>query len=76
MQGVHHSPMDTLRLLMEDEVRRALPEAGSAYRVYARQYEVVEVPEAEKKFDYRSEIGKLSPYRDFRKGLFWATVRY
>ena len=61
-QGVHQSPMDALGSLIEHEVRRAASEAGPAYRVYTRQYDVVEVPETQKEFDYRSEMEKLRPY--------------
>ena len=62
MQRVNQTPMDALGSLIEQEVRRALSKGGSVYRVYTRQYDVVEVPETEKDFDYRSEMEKLRPY--------------
>jgi len=57
------SPLDELGAAIEAELKaqRQGEEAG-AYRVYTTEYDVVEVPKADRGFDYRREIEALRPY--------------
>jgi len=55
-------PMGQLAGLIERELSSYSSESEGIYRVYTREHDVVEVPEAHADFDYRQEIEGLRPY--------------
>jgi len=56
------APMDQLKSLIENQVRALCPPEAGSYRVYTTRYDVVEVPEPDRNFDYRREMEALRPY--------------
>jgi len=54
--------MGVLGSLIESDLARLCPGQDREYRVYTREHDLVEVPEADAGFDFRREIQELLPY--------------
>jgi len=64
-------PMGQLASLIEFELQQHSSHAEGVYRVYTLENDVVEVPKADRGFDYRKEIEELRPYvSGLRRRLF------